>query len=101
MGDAYRPRTTSAYSRVTAFAVTIVSPRGARPHPPGPNALFSILLYLISGRYIIPSGLTSMSSFGIGWSRASAASLGNASVERPWNERAQSTCRVPSSSTMG
>ena len=49
-GKAYRPKATSAYSLVTAFAVTIVSPLGAMPHPPGPNALFNILRYLISGR---------------------------------------------------
>lgn len=34
----YLPRATSAYSLVTAFAVTIVSPLGARPQPPGPKA---------------------------------------------------------------
>lgn len=79
------------------FAVTIVSPLGANPQPPGPNALFSILLYLISGRYIIPSGLTSTSSNGIGASNTSAASLEKGWDDRPWNERVQSTCRVPSS----
>lgn len=46
----YLPSTTSAYSLVTAFAVTIVSPRGASPQPPGPNAWFNILLYFISGK---------------------------------------------------
>lgn len=46
----YRPPQTSPYSLVTTFPVTIVSPLGANPHPPGPNALFRIRLYLISGR---------------------------------------------------
>jgi hypothetical protein len=45
-----RPCASRAYSRVTAFAVTVLSPRGASPQPPGPNAWFSIRLYLISGR---------------------------------------------------
>ena len=97
----YRPKAISAYSLVTALAVTIVSPLGAKPQPPGPNALLSILLYLISGKYIIPSGLISMSSAGMGCSNASAASLLNACVESPWNERAQSTCGLPSSRTKG
>lgn len=44
------PSATRAYSLVTAFAVTMVSPLGARPQAPGPNALFNILRYLISGR---------------------------------------------------
>jgi hypothetical protein len=44
------PAATRAYSLVTSFPVTMVSPRGTRPQPPGPNALFRILLYLISGR---------------------------------------------------
>lgn len=46
----YRPRQTRAYSRLTIFGPTLVSPRGARPQPPGPKALFKILRYLISGR---------------------------------------------------
>lgn len=98
---AYLPRTTSAYSLVTALAVTIVSPLGARPHPPGPNALFNIRRYLISGRYIIPSGFTSTSSGGIACSRTSAASLEKGSVDRPWKEWAQSTCLVFSSRITG
>lgn len=44
------PSATNAYSLVTAVAVMIVSPLGANPQAPGPNALFNILLYLISGR---------------------------------------------------
>ena len=44
------PRHTNAYSRLTILGPTFVSPRGARPHPPGPNALFKTLRYLISGR---------------------------------------------------
>lgn len=62
MDHAYLPPATSAYSLVTNFPVTIVSPLGANPHPPGPNALFNIRLYLISGRYTMPSGLISISS---------------------------------------
>ena len=50
---------------------------------------------------MIPSGLTSMSSGKTGCSSASAASLEKASVESPWKERDQSTCRLPSSRTMG
>jgi hypothetical protein len=46
----YRPLQTSAYSLVTVFGVTILSLRGTRPHPPGPNALLRIRRYLISGR---------------------------------------------------
>lgn len=93
----YLPRATSAYSLVTAFAVTIVSPLGAKPQPPGPNARFSILLYLISGRYMMPSGLTSISAGSMGASSALAASGENASLERPWKDRVQSTCLSPSS----
>lgn len=85
------PRATRAYSLVTALGVTRVSPLGAKPHPPGPNALFNILLYLISGRYTIPSGLTSISSGVIGARSASLASGENASEESPWNDLAQST----------
>lgn len=95
------PPTTSAYSLVTDFAVTIVSPLGASPHPPGPNALFSIRRYLISGRYTMPSGLTSMSSGAKGARRMSAASLGKGSAARPWNDRVQSTWRAPSSRMTG
>jgi hypothetical protein len=45
-----RPRHTSAYSRDTIRGPTFVSERGARPHPPGPNARLSTRRYLISGR---------------------------------------------------
>lgn len=79
----YLPSATRAYSLVTAFAVTIVSPLGAKPHPPGPKAWFKILLYLISGRYMMPSGLTSISSGSMGASSAFAASGEKASEERP------------------
>lgn len=44
------PPATRAYSLVTSLPVTMVSLRGTRPQPPGPKALFKILLYLISGR---------------------------------------------------
>ena len=44
------PRQTNAYSLLTLRAPTDVSLRGANPHPPGPNALFSTRRYLISGR---------------------------------------------------
>jgi hypothetical protein len=46
----YRPPQTRPYSLVTSLPVTMVSPLGARPHPPGPNVLFNMRLYLISGR---------------------------------------------------
>ena len=97
----YRPSTTSAYSLVTDRWVTMVSPRGARPHAPGPNALFRMRRYLISGRYRMPSGFTSTSSTLSGWRRVSVASFGNGSAERPWKDRDQSTCRLPSSSITG
>ena len=48
---------------------------------------------------MMPSGLTSMSSGSIGASSAFAASGENASRERPWNERCQSTGPLPSSTT--
>jgi hypothetical protein len=48
--NTYLPCATKAYSRVTVLAVTMVSPRGARPQAPGPNALFKIRRYLISGK---------------------------------------------------
>lgn len=48
--ETYRPCTTSAYSRVTTFSPTTSSPRGARPQPPGPKAMFRMRRYLISGR---------------------------------------------------
>jgi hypothetical protein len=44
------PKQTRPYSLDTILLPTFVSPLGASPHPPGPNALFSILRYLISGR---------------------------------------------------
>ena len=47
---AYRPPQTRPYSLVTSLPVTMVSPLGARPHPPGPKALFNMRLYLISGK---------------------------------------------------
>ena len=47
---AYRPPQTRPYSLVTNLPVTIVSPLGARPQPPGPKALFNMRLYLISGK---------------------------------------------------
>ena len=46
---------------------------------------------------MMPSGLTSISSGSMGASRVLAASGENAAVERPWNERVQSTWRSPSS----
>lgn len=51
----YLPKQTRPHSRLTIRSVTWVSPLGARPHPPGPNAKFSVRRYLISGRYIRPS----------------------------------------------
>lgn len=50
MNSAYRPPQTRPYSLVTSLPVTIVSPLGARPQPPGPKALFNMRLYLISGK---------------------------------------------------
>lgn len=96
----YRPCTISPYSLVTVFGVTMVSPLGAKPQAPGPKALFNILLYLISGRYMIPSGLISTSEGVTGSSNASCASLLNASPARPWKELDQSTV-FPESSTDG
>jgi hypothetical protein len=55
LGVTYRPRQTSPHSRLTIRLSTCVSPLGARPHPPGPNAAFNVRLYLISGRYSNPS----------------------------------------------
>lgn len=100
-GETDLPSATSAYSLVTALDVTVVSPLGANPHPPGPNALFSILRYLISGRYIMPSGLISISWGSMGAMRAFAASGLKASVDSPWNDLAQSTWRSPSSKITG
>ena len=79
----YRPCTTNPYSLVTNFPVTMLSPLGARPQPPGPNALFKIRLYLISGRYKMPSGLTSTSSCVTGASSASDCSGVNETLPRP------------------
>jgi hypothetical protein len=53
----HRPRHTSPHSRETIRGPTLVSPRGAKPHPPGPNAALSVRRYLISGRYSKPSTL--------------------------------------------
>lgn len=96
---AYLPCASKAYSRVTAFSVTMVSPLGAKPQPPGPNALFSIRLYLISGRYMIPSGLISTSSVSSGARRISAASFEKGSTDRPWKDFVQSMCEGSSSCT--
>lgn len=57
--DTNRPLQINAYSREIFLGEIVCSPRGAKPHPPGPNALFSIRLYLISGRYIKPSKMLS------------------------------------------
>lgn len=94
----YLPRQTNPHSRLTILGLTCVSPLGAKPHPPGPNALFNVRLYLISGRYNKPSselsacqldslsiwpewgslpGLISTSSFCNGLNRASATSRSN------------------------
>jgi hypothetical protein len=69
----------------------MVSPLGANPQPPGPNALFSIRLYLISGRYMIPSGFISTSPGRIGCISSCEASLLKGANERPWKEEDQST----------
>lgn len=98
---AYLPPQTSPYSLVTTFPVTIVSPLGASPHPPGPNARFNILRYLISGRYTIPSGLISMSSYSNLCCKMSDCSGVKGVAERPWKERVQSTCRSSSLRTGG
>lgn len=97
----YRPPQTSPYSLVTVFCVTIVSPLGANPHPPGPKARLSILLYLISGRYTIPSGLISMSLKSSGCCNMSACSFVNGEEDRPWKDRVQSTCLSSSLRTGG
>lgn len=98
---AHLPPATRAYSRVTSFWVTMVSPRGARPHPPGLKALLSILRYLISGRYTIPSGLISMSCESISCWRISACSEVKASEDKPWYDLVQSICLSFSSRTGG
>lgn len=84
------------YSLVTNLLVTILSPLGANPHPPGPNVLFNIRLYLISGRYKIPSGLTSTSSASTGASSVSACSEEKGTLPKPWYERVQSCAATPS-----
>lgn len=88
----------SPYSLVTSFPVTILSPLGAKPQPPGPNALFNIRLYLISGKYMIPSGFTSTSSCVMGASSVSDCSGVKDMLPRPWYERVQSMAGTPSSS---
>ena len=93
-----RPWTMSPYSLVTSFPVTILSPLGAKPQPPGPNALFNIRLYLISGKYMIPSGFTSTSSCVMGASSVSDCSGVKDMLPRPWYERVQSMAGTPSSS---
>lgn len=50
---------------------------------------------------MIPSGLISTSSIATGSSSISAASLANGSADSPWNERVQSTWRMPSSRIKG
>ena len=70
----------------------MVSPRGARPQPPGPKALLSIRRYLISGKYMMPSGLISTSSTTTGCSNIFCASALKGASLKPWNERDQSTC---------
>src|SRR5690242_862470 len=84
------------YSLVTNLPVTILSPLGAKPQPPGPNVLFNIRRYLISGKYNIPSGLTSTSSLFTGASSVSACSAENGTLPKPWYERVQSCAATPS-----
>jgi hypothetical protein len=48
--DTKRPLQINAYSREIFLGEMVCSPRGANPQPPGPNALFKIRLYLISGK---------------------------------------------------
>lgn len=62
----YRPAARRTYSRVTMLLPTTGSPLGTRAHPMGPKTSFNFLLYLISGRYTTPSGLTSISSTSMG-----------------------------------
>lgn len=50
---------------------------------------------------MIPSGLTSTSSNGIGAISTSAASLENGAADRPWKDFDQSTCLSPSSMVSG
>ena len=50
---------------------------------------------------MIPSGLISMSSRGISCRRTAPASALNGAAERPWKDRAQSTCFSSSDSTGG
>jgi hypothetical protein len=46
----HRPRQIRAHSLLTILFAILVSPRGASPQPPGPNARFKVRLYLISGK---------------------------------------------------
>lgn len=50
---------------------------------------------------MIPSGLTSTSSKGIGASRISAASFAKGCDDKPWYDFVQSTCLLPSSRMSG
>lgn len=50
---------------------------------------------------MIPSGLTSTSSNGIGAISTSAASLENGAADKPWKDFDQSTCFSPSSMVSG
>lgn len=50
---------------------------------------------------MIPSGLHSTSSKGMGARRTSAASLEKGCADSPWKDRVQSTWRCPSSRMMG
>lgn len=81
--DTNRPRHTKPHSLLTILGPTSVSPRGAKPHPPGPNAAFNVRLYFISGRYNNPSGLISTSAGVNGFNSSSAASLGNGFSLKP------------------
>jgi hypothetical protein len=76
----------------------MLSPLGASPQPPGPKALFNIRLYLISGRYMMPSGFTSTSSCVMGASSVSDCSGVKEMLPSPWYERVQSIAGTPSSS---
>ena len=47
-------------SIVPLTCMCITSPKGINAQPPGPNAWFSILRYLISGMYIKPAQNTNL-----------------------------------------
>lgn len=92
---------TSAYSRLTVLPSTFSGPLGASPQPPGPNARFSVRLYLISGKKMMPSGLISTSTGSTGASKTSAMRASNGWDPRPLKLLLQSVALVSGSEDSG